>query len=616
MGIANIKIQTKLIVIACTTSAMFLFLGTILIRDISQINKHYQTKDQLNLLSREMMQLEIDHLKWAQHVAEFLSNPDLKHLDVEKNFHLCGFGKWYYGTGKNEAVLLLPALKELTEKIEAPHRDLHESAIILEDTLAKGENNYEVAVSHFENKTKKYLADVQKMLAEIRQIADEKYTETEQQARQKTKMIYSSAIFWVILFTIAIIVMILLLSGSITRSIKAVNLLLKEIAQGESDLTKRLPMGKINCSAAKKCGHKDCPEFGKESSCWDTVGSNAPGEIHCPTILSGKLKSCNECLVMQSVIRTEMDELSAWFNTFIGRISHIIKQDKNNVDILLNASEELSSTATELSATTEEMSAQSNAIAASAEQSSVNMNHIATSSDHMSMAIGNVAASIEEMTATINEIAKNCQNESDISERANDKARTTTESIALLAQAFKNIENVVSIINDIADQTNLLALNATIEAARAGDAGKGFAVVANEVKELAKQTGQATKEISGQIEAVRKSMSEAIGATSEVGKSIEDVNMISQMIVSAVDEIGITVNEIAKNISSASDAANAVSENIKESSQGIAEISNTIAGLSQAAGETANGASQIEQGAARLSQLANKLYENVEQFRV
>ena len=62
------------------------------------------------------------------------------------------------------------------------------------------------------------------------------------------------------------------------------------------------------------------------------------------------------------------------------------------------------------------------------------------------------------------------------------------------------IGKVIEVIQDIAEQTNLLALNATIEAARAGDAGKGFAVVATEVKELAKQTANATIDIRKRIE--------------------------------------------------------------------------------------------------------------------
>jgi len=90
-------------------------------------------------------------------------------------------------------------------------------------------------------------------------------------------------------------------------------------------------------------------------------------------------------------------------------------------------------------------------------------------------------AAVEEMIASISEISQSMGRAqgsvSDIVEKATEGTKLTAD----LQESSKEMENVVSLIRDIAEQVNLLALNATIEAARAGEAGKGFAVVAGEV---------------------------------------------------------------------------------------------------------------------------------------
>ena len=82
--------------------------------------------------------------------------------------------------------------------------------------------------------------------------------------------------------------------------------------------------------------------------------------------------------------------------------------------------------------------------------------------------------------------------------------QNTNQEISQLGRTADGIGQVIEVIQDIAEQTKLLALNATIEAARAGDAGKGFAVVATEVKELARQTAEATDDIRQRVEGIQK----------------------------------------------------------------------------------------------------------------
>jgi methyl-accepting chemotaxis protein len=232
----------------------------------------------------------------------------------------------------------------------------------------------------------------------------------------------------------------------------------------------------------------------------------------------------------------------------------------------------------------------------------------------MSTGVKTVATAIEEMSSSLNEVAKNCQKESQIAAAANNQTKSTRDLMERLGVSSREIGKVIEVINDIADQTNLLALNATIEAASAGEAGKGFAVVANEVKELAKQTAQATEQISSQIEEMQTSTGSAVTAIEEVTKIIEEINAISHTIVSAVEEQSATVNEIARSVGGASQAAGDIAKNVGESAKGLMEVSSTIQDVNKAAAETAGGVGNIKSSAQELSQLAIGLQAIVKQF--
>nr|WP_269205137.1 methyl-accepting chemotaxis protein [Motilibacter aurantiacus] len=113
-----------------------------------------------------------------------------------------------------------------------------------------------------------------------------------------------------------------------------------------------------------------------------------------------------------------------------------------------------------------------------------------------------------------------------VADEAVQRSSTMTGEVEGLAAASAAINDVIKIISGIADQTNLLALNATIEAARAGEVGRGFAVVANEVKELARETGDATKRVADQVAGIQASsqtVASGIHATSEIIGQLDEV---------------------------------------------------------------------------------------------
>jgi len=323
-------------------------------------------------------------------------------------------------------------------------------------------------------------------------------------------------------------------------------------------------------------------------------------------------------LTKRLVIRSndEMGELAKYFNQFIEKLQKTIASINGNANTVASSATELSAVSTQIAANAEEMSTQSSTVASATEQATTNINSISSAAEEMSSSTNSVATAIEEMSASLNEVSRNCQKELQIAGEANTHAKNSKDVMNKLGAAAKSIGKVVEVINDIADQTNLLALNATIEAASAGDAGKGFAVVAGEVKDLSKQTAQATQEIQKQVEDMQSNTELAVKAIESVSKVIEEVNVISQTTVSAVEEQSATVNEISRNVTGVSAGAQEVSKNVAKSASDLSEVSSSIAGVNNAVADTAKRIVQVKTSAQELSKLSEGLKELLGQFKI
>jgi methyl-accepting chemotaxis protein len=324
----------------------------------------------------------------------------------------------------------------------------------------------------------------------------------------------------------------------------------------------------------------------------------------------------NLTMRLDAASKDEMGELGFWFNTFIEKLQGIIKKIAENSNLVNGSSNQLSSIAKELAAGAEDTSQRAANVATASEEMSANLNNVAAAMEESSTNTNMVAAAAEEMSSTINEIAENSERARTISSQAVDQARNASVKMEELGNAAQKISMVTETITEISEQTNLLALNATIEAARAGEAGKGFAVVANEIKDLARQTAQATLNIKNQIDEVQRTTKLTVTEIDQISAVISGVNDIVATIATAVEQQTAATREIANNIAQASQGIQEVNENVNQSSEVAGHITQDIAKVNLAATGISQSSKQVQSSSGDLQRMATELNTIVGSFKV
>lgn len=289
--------------------------------------------------------------------------------------------------------------------------------------------------------------------------------------------------------------------------------------------------------------------------------------------------------------KDELGDLAHWFNSFMQKLQHLVKD-------IVNTAVPLSALAKDLRVLTDDTNK------AIAQQRKA--------ADQAKHAVDDMGASVMAEVNSANEAAKAANQSSDAAAQGQQTVTSTVKNIQLLAGNVQEASDVIvqlekdanqvgtvlSVIKGIAEQTNLLALNAAIEAARAGEQGRGFAVVADEVRTLASRTQKSTEEIQRTIEqlqsAARLAVQKMLQSTNQAGNSVESANeagnalqlitqsitqirLMNQQIVDATDEQQKMTNNIVQHV----DDIFTNTELSSESANHIATASSELASLAQ-----------------------------------
>ncbi len=384
---------------------------------------------------------------------------------------------------------------------------------------------------------------------------------------------------------------------------------------GEGDLTQRANTQTVNCSAITGCEQKKCVMYNRKGHCWEEAGSLA-FDIQCPKIKNGVYQSCTECeSVYQQVFSNEINQLSNYFNSFMIKFEAIINNIYGHNKILAKSSINLAAISQEMSSTVEQTAYKTKNVTQEAEEMSLTMESTATATEIASDNVKSAAASVRQITNDIQQVANNLEKARNIAGEAVQSADTVSETVGKLGDSAEEIDAVTETINEISEQTKLLALNSTIEAARAGEAGKGFAVVANEIKNLARQTADATNDIKNKIIGIQQSTDGTVSQIDQISKIINSMNEIVTNVAIRVEEQSSITMDIAENVDSASNGIQDITNNISQHSKVATVVTKNFADVNLATNEMTNSSIQVRTNAENLSRMVEELDQIIDQFK-
>jgi len=333
----------------------------------------------------------------------------------------------------------------------------------------------------------------------------------------------------------------------------------------------------------------------------------------------------------------EVGILSRYFNNTLEKIKNLVISIKEEAVKLSDTANDLSSNMTQTASAVNQITANIQSIKgrvinqsasvsqthATMESVTVNIHKLNDNVEEQSLHVSQASSAIEEMVANIQSVTdtlvKNGKNVRLLKE-ASEVGRTGLQDVALdikeIARESEGLLEINSVMENIASQTNLLSMNAAIEAAHAGDAGRGFAVVSDEIRKLAESAGEQSKTIGVVLKKIKESIDNITHSTENVLNRFEaidsGVKIVAEqedIIRSAMEEQGEGSKQVLNGISQVNEITRDVKNGSQEMFEGTKEVIRESDNLEKVTQEITSGMNEMATGADQINVAVNHVKE-------